>query len=93
MENTYRDVNIAFANELAKIAGNIGVNIWEAIKLANYHPRVNIHTPGPGVGGHCIAVDPWFLVELGGEKAQIINLSRNTNDSMPRFTAQKTKAF
>lgn len=91
MENTYRDVNIAFANELAKIAENIGVNIWEAIKLANYHPRVNIHTPGPGVGGHCIAVDPWFLVELDPENAQIINLSRHTNDGMPAYTAQMTK--
>ncbi|RKJ59664.1 nucleotide sugar dehydrogenase, partial [Butyricicoccus sp. 1XD8-22] len=64
MENTYRDVNIAFANELAKMADLLDVNIWEAIKFANYHPRVNVHFPGPGVGGHCIAVDPWFLVEL-----------------------------
>jgi len=91
MENTYRDVNIAFANELAKIAGNIGVNIWEAIKLANYHPRVNIHTPGPGVGGHCIAVDPWFLVELDQKNAQLIHLARSTNDGMPAYTAQLTK--
>ncbi|WP_431029099.1 nucleotide sugar dehydrogenase [Lysinibacillus sp. LZ02] len=93
MENTYRDVNIAFANELAKMADKLGVNIWEAIKFANYHPRVNVHLPGPGVGGHCIAVDPWFLVELGGEAAQIIHLSRNTNDSMPSFTAQKTQSI
>ena len=91
MENTYRDVNIAFANELAQLAEKLDVNIWEAIKLANYHPRVNVHFPGPGVGGHCIAVDPWFLVELGGDTAQIIHLSRQTNDSMPRFTAQKTQ--
>lgn len=91
MENTYRDVNIAFANELAKIAGSMGVNIWEAIKLANYHPRVNIHTPGPGVGGHCIAVDPWFLVELDKENAQMIHLARRTNDGMPAYTAQLTK--
>lgn len=91
MENTYRDVNIAFANELAKMAEKLDVNIWEAIKFANYHPRVNVHFPGPGVGGHCIAVDPWFLVELGGEQAQIIHMSRNTNDSMPRYTAQKHK--
>lgn len=90
MENTYRDVNIAFANELAMIAQNIGVNIWEAIKLANYHPRVNIHTPGPGVGGHCIAVDPWFLVELDPEKSKIIHLARKTNDGMPSYTAQLT---
>lgn len=93
MENTYRDVNIAFANELAKMAELLDVNIWEAIKFANYHPRVNVHFPGPGVGGHCIAVDPWFLVELGGEKAQIVHMSRNTNDSMPAFTAQKTQAI
>ena len=93
MENTYRDVNIAFANELAKMADMLDVNIWEAIKFANFHPRVNVHFPGPGVGGHCIAVDPWFLVELGGESAQIINMSRNTNDSMPAFTAQKTQAI
>ncbi|MER1984367.1 MAG: nucleotide sugar dehydrogenase [Solibacillus sp.] len=93
MENTYRDVNIAFANELAKMADKLDVNIWEAIKFANYHPRVNVHFPGPGVGGHCIAVDPWFLVELGGETAQIINLSRNTNDSMPGYTAQKVQAI
>ncbi|MFB1082164.1 nucleotide sugar dehydrogenase [Jeotgalibacillus sp. JSM ZJ347] len=87
MENTYRDVNIAFANELAKIADKIGVNIWEAIRLANFHPRVNIHMPGPGVGGHCIAVDPWFLVELNPELAKIIHLSRETNDGMPQYTA------
>ena len=93
MENTYRDVNIAFANELAILAEKLDVNIWEAIKFANYHPRVNVHFPGPGVGGHCIAVDPWFLVELGGEQAQIIHLSRNTNDGMPKFTAQKTQAI
>lgn len=90
IENTYRDVNIAFANELAKISEKIGVNVWEAIQLANHHPRVNIHTPGPGVGGHCIAVDPWFLVELEPESSQIIRLARNTNDSMPEFTAKKT---
>lgn len=93
MENTYRDVNIAFANELAKMADKLDVNIWEAIQFANYHPRVNVHFPGPGVGGHCIAVDPWFLVELGGEQAQIIHMSRNTNDSMPSYTAQKTQAI
>ena len=90
MENTYRDVNIALANELAKISANIGVDVWEAIRLANYHPRVNIHQPGPGVGGHCIAVDPWFLVELNPELAQIIHLSRRTNDGMPEYTAQLT---
>ncbi|WP_433744989.1 nucleotide sugar dehydrogenase [Falsibacillus pallidus] len=91
IENTYRDVNIAFANELAKISDKVGVNAWEAIKLANYHPRVNIHLPGPGVGGHCIAVDPWFLVELQPDLAKMINLARTTNDSMPQYTAEKTK--
>ena len=90
MENTYRDVNIAFANELAKIAQTIDVNVWEAIRLANFHPRVNIHQPGPGVGGHCIAVDPWFLVELNPELAKIIHTARQTNDGMPAYTAQLT---
>ncbi|PIC56135.1 UDP-N-acetyl-D-mannosamine dehydrogenase [Sporosarcina sp. P12(2017)] len=91
MENTYRDVNIAFANELAKIAEGIDVDIWEAIKFANFHPRVNIHTPGPGVGGHCIAVDPWFLVELAPEKADIIKKARLTNDGMPMYTAKRAQ--
>lgn len=88
-ENTYRDVNIAFANELAKICENLDINVWEAIKLCNKHPRVNIHQPGPGVGGHCIAVDPWFIVEKQPESAQIINLSRQTNDSMPSHVAAR----
>ena len=88
MENTYRDVNIAFANELAKIAEQLEINIWEAIKFANFHPRVNIHSPGPGVGGHCIAVDPWFLVELS-DQAKLIELARMTNDGMPAYTAGK----
>lgn len=89
MENTYRDVNIAFANEIAKISDNVGVDAWEAIRLANHHPRVNIHLPGPGVGGHCIAVDPWFLVEKEQELSKIIHLSRTTNDGMPQYTADK----
>ncbi|MGM7681956.1 nucleotide sugar dehydrogenase [Cytobacillus sp. Hm23] len=91
IENTYRDVNIAFANELAKISENLGVNAWEAIKLANYHPRVNIHFPGPGVGGHCIAVDPWFLAELEPDLAKLITLARQTNDGMPQHTAKRVK--
>jgi UDP-N-acetyl-D-mannosaminuronic acid dehydrogenase len=90
IENTFRDVNIAFANEIAKMSENLGVNAWEAISLANHHPRVNIHYPGPGVGGHCIAVDPWFLVEKQTELAKIIHLSRLTNDGMPSFTVNKT---
>ena len=93
IENTYRDVNIAFANELALISDQIGVNSWEAIKLANYHPRVNIHTPGPGVGGHCIAVDPWFLAEIQPDLSKIIQLSRNTNDHMPVYTAGEIESF
>lgn len=84
MENTYRDVNIALANELAIICEQIGVNAWEVIKYANKHPRVRLHMPGPGVGGHCIAVDPWFVVERAGEAAKIIAMSRRTNDGMPQ---------
>lgn len=88
-ENTYRDVNIAFANELAMICENIGVNVWEAIELCNKHPRVNIHQPGPGVGGHCIAVDPWFIVEKQPNKSRLINLARNTNDYMPHHVTSE----
>jgi UDP-N-acetyl-D-mannosaminuronic acid dehydrogenase len=80
IENTYRDVNIALANELAVRLSKLGVNVWEAIHLANFHPRVHLHNPGPGVGGHCIAVDPWFLV---GEDTPLIRQARLINDSMP----------
>ena len=93
MENTYRDVNIALANELAKVAANIGVNVWEAIRLANFHPRVNIHFPGPGVGGHCIAVDPWFLVALDEVNTPLIHTARKTNDGMPQYTAKLTASI
>ena len=89
VENTYRDVNIAFVNELSIICENIGANIWEIIKLCNKHPRINIHQPGPGVGGHCLAVDPWFLVEKSPNLARIIKLARETNDSMPQFIFNK----
>jgi UDP-N-acetyl-D-mannosaminuronic acid dehydrogenase len=89
VENTYRDVNIAFVNELSKICENIGANIWEVIKLCNKHPRINIHQPGPGVGGHCLAVDPWFIVEKSPNLARIIKLARETNDSMPQFIFNK----
>ncbi|MDQ7844463.1 MAG: nucleotide sugar dehydrogenase [Armatimonadota bacterium] len=82
MENTSRDINIAMANEFAKIAEEVGVNVWEAIDLANHHVRVNILKPGPGVGGHCIAVDPWFLTE-NSIQGQIIKTAREINDSMP----------
>lgn len=88
-ENTFRDVNIAFANELAKICEDQGINVWELIELCNKHPRVNIHQPGPGVGGHCIAVDPWFIVEKEPSLANIIRMSRQTNDSMPDYVAAR----
>lgn len=88
MENTFRDVNIALANELAKMSEELGVNAWEVIKLANYHPRVNILSPGPGVGGHCIALDPWFLVEKSAN-AKLIHQARLNNDSMPEFVMNK----
>lgn len=88
MENTFRDVNIALANEVCKIAYELNLDALEVIKLANMHPRVNIHKPGPGVGGHCIAVDPWFIVEKA-QSAQLIGLSRKINDSMPRFVADR----
>ncbi|GIW21439.1 MAG: UDP-N-acetyl-D-mannosamine dehydrogenase [Candidatus Sericytochromatia bacterium] len=84
MENTYRDVNIALANELANICSKIGINAWEVIEYANKHPRVNIHSPGPGVGGHCISVDPWFIIEKFPNEANIIKLCRITNDNQPK---------
>lgn len=83
MENTFRDVNIALANEFALIAESLGVNVFDAISLANRHPRVNILKPGPGVGGHCIAVDPYFIVEAVPEKARFISLARQINSGMP----------
>ena len=88
MENTYRDVNISLANELAKIAKNVEIDIWEAIELANKHPRVNIHKPGPGVGGHCLAIDPWFIIEGAPNDAKLIKKSRKINDNMPEFVVQ-----
>jgi UDP-N-acetyl-D-mannosaminuronic acid dehydrogenase len=83
MENTFRDVNVALANEFAMIAERIGVDVWEAIRLANHHPRVNVLRPGPGVGGHCIAVDPWFLVGAAPDDAKLIRAARDVNDGMP----------
>ncbi|HOA80604.1 MAG TPA: nucleotide sugar dehydrogenase, partial [Defluviitaleaceae bacterium] len=84
MENTFRDVNIALANELANICEELGINVWEAIELANKHPRINYHKPGPGVGGHCIPIDPWFIVEKFPEKTQLIRQSRDINDRQPK---------
>jgi len=93
MENTYRDINIAMANEFAKIAPRINIDIWEAIKLANFHPRVKIHLPGPGVGGHCIPKDPWFLIDGSHSKTQIIRLARKINDSMPDYVVSEVNKF
>ncbi|MCL4268498.1 MAG: nucleotide sugar dehydrogenase [Anaerolineales bacterium] len=85
MENTYRDVNIAIANEFSRLADKFGVDVWEAISIANLHPRVKILSPGPGVGGHCISVDPWFFVETAPEITPLIYNSRQVNDSQPHF--------
>ena len=91
MENTYRDVNIALANEFALVAERLGINVWEAIELANRHPRVNILKPGPGVGGHCIAVDPWFIVQVAPEVTPLIQTARRVNDSMPAHVVELVK--
>lgn len=85
MENTYRDVNIAIANEFSRLADRFGVDVWEAIQIANLHPRVKILNPGPGVGGHCISVDPWFFVEAAPDLTQLIHAARDVNDSQPEF--------
>jgi UDP-N-acetyl-D-mannosaminuronic acid dehydrogenase len=88
-ENAFRDVNIAFANELSFICDKLAINVWELIKLANHHPRVNILQPGPGVGGHCIAVDPWFIVSKTPKEARLIHAARQVNDSKPQFVVEK----
>ena len=90
-ENTFRDLNIAFANELSRICHRLGVNVWEVIQLANRHPRVNILKPGPGVGGHCIAVDPWFIVEKAPQEARLIRTAREVNDSQPQYIFERIK--
>jgi UDP-N-acetyl-D-mannosaminuronic acid dehydrogenase len=89
VENSFRDVNIAFANELSLICDKLGINVWELIKFANRHPRVNILQPGPGVGGHCIAVDPWFIVDSAPDEAKLIRTARLVNDSKPLFVMNK----
>lgn len=89
MENTYRDVNIALANELVKISEKLGVNALEVIQLANHHPRVNLHLPGPGVGGHCLAVDPYFIIEKAPEQSILISDARGINNSMPNFVLEQ----
>ncbi|WP_214763482.1 nucleotide sugar dehydrogenase [Exiguobacterium sp. s141] len=91
MENTFRDVNIALANELAKVCNDLDINVLDVIEMANKHPRVNLHSPGPGVGGHCLAVDPYFIVAKSPDLAQIINLSRETNVSMPAYVADNVE--
>jgi UDP-N-acetyl-D-mannosaminuronic acid dehydrogenase len=92
MENTYRDVNIAIANEFARLADRFGIDVWEAIALANRHPRVNILRPGPGVGGHCISVDPWFLVEAAPDLTPLIHTARQVNDAQPHFVVELARA-
>lgn len=91
MENTYRDVNIAIANEYSRLADRFGVDVYEAIAIANKHPRVKILNPGPGVGGHCISVDPWFFVESAPDLAKLILESRKANDSQPAFIVDVVK--
>ncbi|ELP24743.1 UDP-N-acetyl-D-mannosamine dehydrogenase [Pantoea eucalypti] len=90
-ENSFRDVNIAFANELSLICAEQGINVWELIALANRHPRVNILQPGPGVGGHCIAVDPWFIVAQNPELARLIRTAREVNDAKPQWVLDQVK--
>jgi UDP-N-acetyl-D-mannosaminuronic acid dehydrogenase len=87
-----RDVNIAFANELSIICDKLDISVWELIRLANRHPRVNILQPGPGVGGHCIAVDPWFIVNRNPDEARLIHAARQVNDSKPHWVVDKVLA-
>jgi UDP-N-acetyl-D-mannosaminuronic acid dehydrogenase len=93
VENAYRDVNIAFANELSVISDHMGLDVWEVIRLANRHPRVNILQPGPGVGGHCIAVDPWFIVHGAPEQSTLIRTARLVNDGKVGHTITRAKAL
>lgn len=90
-ENSFRDVGIAFANELSIICEKLGINVWDVIRLANHHPRVNILQPGPGVGGHCIAVDPWFIVQAAPEESRLIRTAREVNDGKPKYVLEKIK--
>jgi UDP-N-acetyl-D-mannosaminuronic acid dehydrogenase len=93
MENTYRDVNVALANEFALIAEQVQVDVWEAIQLANHHPRVNVLKPGPGVGGHCIAIDPWFLIGAAPDLATLMRAARQVNDSMPAHVVERLRTL
>ncbi|MEB3220981.1 MAG: nucleotide sugar dehydrogenase [Candidatus Sericytochromatia bacterium] len=92
-ENTFRDVNIALANELALVSERLGINAWDVIRLANLHPRVNLLNPGPGVGGHCISVDPWFIVEQAPDLARLIATAREVNDGMPGHVEARVTAL
>lgn len=92
-ENSFRDTNIAFANELSMVCDRLGVDVWELIALANRHPRVNILQPGPGVGGHCIAVDPWFIVASAPQEARLIATARAVNDAKPHWVLDKVRAL
>ncbi|WP_371177436.1 UDP-N-acetyl-D-mannosamine dehydrogenase [Buchananella felis] len=92
VENSFRDVNIAFANELSLLCEKLDIDVWELISLANRHPRVNILSPGPGVGGHCIAVDPWFIVSALPEQSRLIRTAREVNDAKPSFVIDQVKA-
>lgn len=91
VENSFRDVNIAFANELSMLCGDLGLDPWKVIDLANHHPRVNILKPGPGVGGHCIAVDPWFIVASASGRARLIQTAREVNDAKPSYVIEHIK--
>ncbi|PKF46222.1 UDP-N-acetyl-D-mannosamine dehydrogenase [Macrococcoides caseolyticum] len=93
MENTYRDTNIALANELAKICFELDINALEVIEMANKHPRVNLHSPGPGVGGHCLAVDPYFIIAKSPENSPLIQNARSINNSMPEFIVDKVRTI
>ncbi len=93
VENTFRDVNIALANEIAKVCNAVDINALDVIEMANKHPRVNVHSPGPGVGGHCLAIDPYFIHALAPQIANIIKLARDTNRSMPHFVVEHTEAL
>lgn len=90
-ENAYRDVNIAFANELSVICDHVDINVWNLIPLANLHPRVNILQPGPGVGGHCISVDPWFIVDAAPKQARLIKTAREINENKPKYVLRKAR--
>jgi UDP-N-acetyl-D-mannosaminuronic acid dehydrogenase len=92
-ENAFRDVNIAFANELSLICDKLDINVWELIGLANRHPRVNILQPGPGVGGHCIAIDPWFIVNAAPNESKLIRAAREVNDFKPQYLIEKIECL